>query len=89
MGVMYCTCIALALGVLVFVTGITGGASQGPTTPPVATAGQPVQTELLPMFLPTPTHVTVKQGALAILPCWVKNLGSREVSGKSAKILSR
>ncbi|KAL8571428.1 hypothetical protein ACOMHN_065717 [Nucella lapillus] len=35
--------------------------------------------ELDPEFKNTPTHVTVKEGALAILPCWVRFLGKREV----------
>ncbi|XP_025078207.1 zwei Ig domain protein zig-8-like isoform X2 [Pomacea canaliculata] len=35
---------------------------------------------LLPEFLPTPSNVTVRRGALAILHCWVKHLGSREVA---------
>ncbi|KAK7115666.1 hypothetical protein V1264_001495 [Littorina saxatilis] len=39
--------------------------------------------EQKPEFLNTPTHVTVKEGALAILPCWVRHLGDREVAWRS------
>ncbi|XP_076465428.1 zwei Ig domain protein zig-8-like [Babylonia areolata] len=33
-----------------------------------------------PGFVDTPTHVRVKQGGLAILHCWVRQLGDRQVA---------
>lgn len=81
-----CTCLALAL-VLALLAGITAAgttALAGEVEPPFEPV-ESVQTELLPVFLPTPTHVTVKQGSLAILPCWVKHLGNREVAWRRMK----
>ncbi|PVD20285.1 hypothetical protein C0Q70_20782 [Pomacea canaliculata] len=37
-------------------------------------------TEMPPVFLDTATNVTVSQGAMAILPCTVRHLGTRQVA---------
>lgn len=41
-------------------------------------------TEMPPVFLDTATNVTVSQGAMAILPCTVRHLGTRQVRMKPA-----
>ncbi|XP_041375396.1 pregnancy zone protein-like [Gigantopelta aegis] len=60
----------------------------GGQSPPVS---RPVRKRIT-KFLSKPTHLTIKRGEVAILPCAVKNLGSKIVIWKKmmpAKLISR